>query len=75
MDKREVLFELGCGIEATLVYYVVDYPEGLSIDIDYVYYGYGKNKHEMTFLLDDKQFYDYMQELANEDFEEPTYDE
>jgi hypothetical protein len=26
-------------------------------------------------LLDDKQFYDYMQELADEDFEEPTYDE
>ena len=75
MDKREVLFELDFGIEATLVYYVVDYPEGLSVDIDHVYYGYGKNKHDMSFLLDDKNFYSCMQELANEDFEEPNYKE
>ena len=49
MDKREVLFELGCGIEATLVYYVV--------------------KHDMSFLLDDNSFRSYMQELAEDDFE------
>ena len=62
MDKREVLFELDYGVEATLVYYVVDYPEGLSVDVDHVYYGYGKNKHDMNFLLDNKQFYSCMQE-------------
>ena len=75
MDKREVLFELDHGVEATLVYYVVDYPEGLSVDVDHVYYGGGLNKHDMNFLLENKQFYSYMQELANEDFEEPHYDE
>ena len=75
MSKREVTFELDFDIEATLVYYAVEYPEGLSLDIDHVYYGYGKHKHDMNFLLDNKQFYDAMQELANEDFEEPFYDE
>jgi len=75
MDKREVLFELDCGVEATLVYYVTEYPEGVGLDIDHIYYGCGKNKHDMNFLLDNKTFYSYMQELANEDFEEPNYDE
>ena len=74
MDKREVDFELECGVEATLVYYAVEYPEGLGLDIDHVYYGYGKNKHDMNFLLDNKKFYDYMHELMNEDFEEIKYD-
>jgi len=75
MDKREIEFELEYGVEATLVYYVTEYPEGVGLDIDHVYYGCGKNKHDMNFLLDNKQFYSYMQELANEDFEEPNYDE
>ena len=75
MDKREVDFELDFNIEATLVYYVVDYPEGRSIDLDWVYYRNGKDKHDMSFLLEDKNFYSSMQELANEDFEEPFYDE
>lgn len=75
MSKREVEFELDFGVEATLVYYAVECPEGLSLDIDHVYYGCGKNKHDMNFLLDNKHFYDAMQELANEDFEEPHYDE
>ena len=75
MSKREVEFELDFGVEATLVYYAVEYPEGLSLDIDHIYYGYGKNKHNMSFLLDNKTFYDAMQELANEDFEEPFCDE
>ena len=38
MSKREVDFELDFGLEATLVYYVVDYPEGRSLDIDWIYY-------------------------------------
>ena len=75
MDTREVEFELEHGVEATLVYCVVEYPEGLGLDIDHVYYGYGKNKHDMNFLLDNKKFYDYMHELMNEDFEEIKYDE
>ena len=75
MDTREVEFELEHGVEATLVYCVVEYTEGLGLDIDHVYYGYGKNKHDMNFLLDNKQFYDYMHELMNEDFEEIKYDE
>ena len=70
LGKREVDFELDCGVEATLVYYAVEYPEGLGIDIDKVYYGYGKKQHDMSFLLDDKKFYEYMEELANESFEE-----
>jgi len=75
MDTREVEFELEHGVEATLVYCVVEYPEGVGVDIDHVYYGYGKNKHDMNFLLDNKIFYSYMQELANEDFEEPNHRE
>ena len=75
MDKREVTFELDFGVEATLVYYAVEYPEGLSLDVDHIYYGYGKKKHDMSFLLDNKTFYDSMQELANEDFEEHFYNE
>jgi len=67
---REVNFELYCDVEATLVYYAVQYPEGLGIDLDHVYYGYGKNKHEMGFLLENKNFSEHMQELANEDFHE-----
>ena len=51
LGKREVDFELDCGVEATLVYYAVEYPEGLGIDIDEVYYGYGKKQHDMSFLL------------------------
>ena len=69
MDKREVLFELGCGVEATLVYYVVDYPEGRSVDLDWLYYRSGKEKHSMSFLLDDNNFRSNMQELAEDDFE------
>jgi len=72
LGKREVDFELECGVEATLVYYAVEYPEGLGIDIDHVYYGYGKKQHDMSFLLDDKRFYSYMEELSNEDFDENT---
>ena len=75
MSKHEVTFELDHHIEATLVYNAVEYPEGLSLDIDHIYYGCGSNKHDMSFLLDDKNFYSCMQELANEDFEEPFYDE
>ena len=75
MDKREVEFELECGVEATLVYYVVDYPEGRSVDLDWLYYRNGKDKHDMSFLLDDSSFRSYMQELANDDFEEPNYRE
>jgi len=75
MDTREIEFELEYGVEATLVYCVVEYPEGVSVDIDHVYYGCGKNKHDMSFLLDNKQFYSCMQELVNEDFEEPNHRE
>ena len=65
---RKVNFELdGCGIEATLVYYIEEYPEGMHIHIDQVYYGYGKNKHDMSFLIDNKKFYESMVELSNED--------
>ena len=49
MSKHEVTFELDHHIEATLVYNAVEYPEGLSLDIDHVYYGYGDNKHDMSF--------------------------
>ena len=73
--KKEVDFELGCGVEATLVYYVIDYPEGRSVDLDWLYYRNGKDKHDMSFLLDDNSFRSYMQELANDDFEEPNYRE
>jgi len=73
--KREVDFELDFGVEATLVYYAVEYPEGLSLDIDHVYYGYGKNKHNMNFLLENKKFNDAMEELMNDDFQEIKYDE
>ena len=75
MSKREVTFELDFDVEATLVYYAVEYPEGLNLDVDHVYYACGKKKHDMSFLLDNKRFYDSMQELANEDFEEPFYNE
>ena len=43
---REVNFELYCDVEATLVYYAVQYPEGLGIDLDHVYYGYGEDFHD-----------------------------
>ena len=66
--KKEVDFELACGVESTLVYYVVDYPEGRSVDLDWLYYRNGKDKHDMSFLLDDNSFRSYMQELAEEDF-------
>ena len=71
MSKREVDFELDFGLEATLVYYVVDYPEGRSLDIDWIYYTDKEEKHNLSFLLSNDKFRDSMQELAKEDFENP----
>ena len=74
LGKREVEFELidTVGVGATLVYYAIEYPEGLGIDIDHIYFGYNKNKIDMSFLLENKKFYEWMEELANEDFDENT---
>tara|TARA_R100000005_G_C4926241_1_gene157245 strand:+ start:218 stop:436 length:219 start_codon:yes stop_codon:yes gene_type:complete len=65
--KREVGFELDLGIEVTLVYYITEYPEGTYVEVDWLYYQSGKDKHNMSFLLEDKRFYEYMQEIASED--------
>lgn len=70
--KQEIDFELGLGIDATLVYYITEYPEGTYIEVDSVYYHSGKEKHDMSFLLDDKTFYEYLQEIASEDAYEVT---
>ena len=75
MDKREVDFELDTGVEVTLVYYITEYPEGTYVEVDWLYYKSGKDKHNMSFLLEDQRFYAYMQELANEDFEESNHRE
>ncbi len=51
VGDEKVNFELdGCGIEATLVYYIEEYPEGMHIHIDQVYYGYGKNNMTCPFF-------------------------
>jgi len=65
--KREVDFELDLGIDVTLVYYITEYPEGTYVEVDWLYYKSGKDKHDMSFLLEDKGFYEYMQEIASED--------
>tara|TARA_R100000900_G_scaffold108784_1_gene84480 strand:- start:1704 stop:1919 length:216 start_codon:yes stop_codon:yes gene_type:complete len=65
--KKQIDFELGLGIDAALVYYITEYPEGTYIEVDSVYYQSGKEKHDMSFLLEDKTFHEHLHEIACED--------